>query len=82
LLRDLEAWRPEPPYCRAGKLTDLGCPPGAQVAADKVKPDTWNAHLDCRAHLDSFQTSLVTKMGNADARFGKIGIGRTRWEAG
>jgi len=55
---------------------------GASVAADKVKPDTWNAHLDCRAHLNSFQTSLVTKWGDADARFGKIGTDRTRWEAG
>jgi len=29
---------------------------GTPVAADKVKPDTWKAHLECRAHLNNFQT--------------------------
>lgn len=28
---------------------------GTPVAAAKVKPDTWKAHLECRAHLSNFQ---------------------------
>jgi hypothetical protein len=38
----------------------------AQVAADKVKPDTWNAHLDCRGGFNSPRT-LPKNNGNVYA---------------
>jgi serine/threonine-protein kinase len=46
------------------------------VAAGKVKPDTWKAHLECRAHLNNFQAGSWQIGENADARFGKIGTDR------
>jgi hypothetical protein len=45
---------------------DAGRVWAAQVAADKVKPDTWNAHLDCRGGFNSPRT-LPKNNGNVYA---------------
>jgi len=54
----------------------FGCVSGTPVAADRVKPDTWKAHLECRAHLNNFHAGSWRIGENADARFGKIGTDR------
>ena|SRR5260221_14458458 len=64
-----------------GKLTDLEWPSVAQVAADKVKPDTWNAHLDCRASFSGFREIALKKWKTLTRRFGKIGIASSAGEA-